>query len=166
MGRQIEQHAITLMHERLASLRSVFLNFERPDLTLDLFDLQLNLYRHRITIYPIRNSDYLFDNTGFAVDPVKANEICEAFIADMPSEQTNDPYQVQVAMVSGFARLMLAESLIASENPEPWRDQCKGLLQEALAIFSWTECHLGFTQASLLNLRICPEELENSQAIL
>lgn len=145
------------MHERLASLRSLFLNFERPDLTLDLFDLQLNLYRQRITIYPIRNSDYLFDNTGFAVDPVKANEMGEAFIADTPSEQTSDPYQVQVAMVSGFVRLMLVEGLIASKNPELWRDRCKELLQEAQAIFSWTECRLGFTQASLLKLRICRE---------
>lgn len=163
MGRKLEQYAITLMHERLASLRSVFLNFERPDLTLDLLDLQLNLYRHRITIYPIRDSDYLFDNTGFAVDPINANEICEAFIADTPREQTSDPYQAQVAMVSGFARLMLVESLIASKDPEPWRDRCKELLQEAQAIFSWTECRLGFTQASLLNLRICQEVASTNQ---
>lgn len=143
------------MHERLASLCSIFFKFERPDLTLDLLDLELSLYRERITIYPIRNSDYLFDNTGFVVDSLKANEICEAFMADTPSEQTSDPYQAQVAMVSGFARLMLVDSLIASESPEPWRDRCERLLQEAQVIFSWTKCRLGSTQASLLELRVC-----------
>lgn len=164
LGRQPDQHATTLMHERLAFLRSVFLKFERPDLTLDLLDLELNLYKERITIYPIQNSDFLFDNTGFAIDPFKANEICEAFMADTPSEQTSDPYQVQVAMVSGFARLVLVECLVAAKNPELWRNRCERLIQEARFIFSWTKCRLGFTQTSLLELRVCREVAPSTQS--
>lgn len=152
------------MRKRLAFLRSVFLKFERPDLTLDLLDLDLSLCRNRITIYQFESSDYPFDDTGFAVDPFKANELYEAFIADMPNKQTSDPYQAQVAMVSGFARLMLVENLITSLSPEPWRDWCERLLQEAQAIFSWTECRLGSLQASLLKLRVCGEGSSMTQS--
>ena len=145
------------MRERLASLRCRFLYFQRPDLALDLLDLELSLHRIPSTVYELENSDYLFDNSGFTVDPLKANELCQVFIANTSSEQNGDPYQAQVAMVSGFARLMLVEVLIASMTPEPWRDRYERLLVEAQAIFSWTDCRLGCMQVSLLELRLHTE---------
>ena len=152
-----------MLHKRLAFLRSHSLYLQRPDLALNLLDLELSLYRTPTPVYELEGSDHLFDYTLLTVDPVNANDLCQPFIASTSRKQSSDLYQAQMAMVSGFARLSLVEALIESTNPETWRGQCEGLLVEAQAIFSWTECRLGHTQASLLELRVHREDSPTSR---
>lgn len=163
LGRSHNEEKSLLLQHRYDLLLDRFVRAERLDLALEVLKLKFSLHRVPCAVYELDDSDYLIDTDEFNTDTSAAYDMYQSFISKTAAEQSVGLHQKQLAVVGAVARIIAAEAILNSTDPEPWRGVLIQLLAEAQSIFASMDCRLGTMQASLLEFQLHNHNMRSSR---